>query len=53
MHKAHIGHAAPAAFFTLIEIGVRPKCNFDSDDLSLSYLPVGLRPSFALGLFFA
>jgi len=53
MHKTHIGHAAPAAFLTLIETGVRPKCNSDSDDLSLSYLPVGLRPSFALGLFFA
>ena len=53
MHKTHIGHAAPAAFFTLIETGVRPKRSPDSDDLLLSYLPVGLRPSFALGLFFA
>ena len=51
MHKTHIGHAAPAAFFTLIETGVKPKRTSDSDDLSLSYLPVGLRPSFALGLF--
>lgn len=54
MRHTHSGNARPAAFFPLNDSNSLFNPTHDDDGASAlsSYLPVGLRPSFVLGLFF-
>lgn len=56
MHPLHGGHAVPATLFSLIDSNLMPISTFEGDDRLIAHhlhLPVGLRPSLVLGLFFA